>query len=294
MGILRKARRLARILLVMPGLALAGPMAGEAPAQPASHGMLVAATAASPLSDRDVADPRTASAPSSVLRTGIISDLSWASSRREPFDVAAPAESFSYSMKWHAAAAGIATDIALVARCRAAAQGCSEAASRFMAIVEQARDKDGRARLGEVNRAINLAIRFTSDAVQHGMDVWASPLATLASGQGDCEDYAILKFMALRELGIDASDLRLVVLRDARLQQDHAVLAARLDGRWIVLDNRRLVLLEDEALHGYTALAAFGADGDPELGTAFADNGAGGTARPVRAQALPAAPVNPS
>src|SRR5437899_1466539 len=48
-----------------------------------------------------------------------------------------------------------------------------------------------------------------------------------------------------REVGLDNEDLRLLIVRDTKLREDHAVVAARLDGRWLVLDNRRLVLLED-------------------------------------------------
>jgi hypothetical protein len=80
-------------------------------------------------------------------------------------------------------------------------------------------------------------------------------------------------------------------MRDVRLQQDHAVAVARLDGRWIVLDNRRLVLLEADALHGYTALATFEADGEPALVAPFAD---AGDARLVPAPSWAAAIFNPS
>jgi hypothetical protein len=34
-------------------------------------------------------------------------------------------------------------------------------------------------------------------------------------------------------------------VRDLALEQDHAVVAVRLDGEWTVLDNRRLVLVQD-------------------------------------------------
>ena len=29
-------------------------------------------------------------------------------------------------------------------------------------------------------------------------------------------------------------------------EEDHAVVAARLDGKWLMLDNRRMVMLEDQ------------------------------------------------
>jgi len=103
----------------------------------------------------------------------------------------------------------------------------SPAALKLLAIVDQARARHGRARLGEANRAINLAIRATSDGAD---DVWSSPLATVARGAGDCEDYAIAKIAALRLAGAAPEDLRIVVVRDTHAGEEHAVAAARLDG----------------------------------------------------------------
>ena len=73
-------------------------------------------------------------------------------------------------------------------------------------------------------------------------------LATLASGRGDCEDYAIAKYVALREAGLPESDVRLVIVRDLASGADHAVAAARIDETWIMLDNRRLILTQDRAM----------------------------------------------
>jgi predicted transglutaminase-like cysteine proteinase len=122
----------------------------------------------------------------------------------------------------------------------------STAALQPLAIVDSARARDGRARLGEINRAINLAIRPMSDLAQYGqIDLWSSPLVTFAHGAGDCEDYAIAKLVALRLAGIAAEDLRIVVIRDTLSSEDHAVAAARLDGHWLMLDNRRMAMVED-------------------------------------------------
>lgn len=160
--------------------------------------------------------------------------------------------------KWRKVEAAIRDEMHIVTRCRASPEDCeSLAALQFIAIVDAARFHAGRARLGEVNRAINLAVRYSDDVVQHGVDDhWASPLATLASGQGDCEDYAIAKFVALREAGVADEDLRIVIVRDNTLDEHHAVLAVHFDGRWIVLDNRRLALLEDNEFTHFIPLFA--------------------------------------
>lgn len=70
----------------------------------------------------------------------------------------------------------------------------SRTAIQFLAIIYIGRTLEGRARLGHINRAINLKIKQMSDLAIYGEeDVWSSPLTTLAIGAGDCEDYAIAK-----------------------------------------------------------------------------------------------------
>ena len=129
-------------------------------------------------------------------------------------------------------------------------------------MIADGRAHDGRARIGVINRAINLAIRPMTDLAQWGVvDRWTAPLATLASGRGDCEDYAIAKYVALREAGVAENDVRLVIVRDLASGEDHAVVAARADERWIVLDNRRLTFVEDAAMPHVLPLFAFDQDG---------------------------------
>lgn len=155
--------------------------------------------------------------------------------------------------KWAAVQRRLDDEMVQIALCDGDRDGCvSPAALQLLDIVDGARARDGRARLGEVNRALNLAIKATSDQAQYGQaDVWASPLATLARGAGDCEDYAIAKFAALRLAGVAAEDLRIVIMHDAIHGDDHAVAAARLDGRWLTLDNRRMAMVEDDAVRNY-------------------------------------------
>jgi predicted transglutaminase-like cysteine proteinase len=155
--------------------------------------------------------------------------------------------------KWLGVQHRLDDEMVQLALCDGDRERCvSPAALRFLAIVDAARAREGRARLGEINRAINLAIRPMSDLAQHGqIDVWSSPLVTFASGAGDCEDYAIAKFVALRQAGISPDDLRIVVMRDTIYGEDHAIAAARLDGHWLTLDNRRMAMVEDADVRNY-------------------------------------------
>jgi predicted transglutaminase-like cysteine proteinase len=154
--------------------------------------------------------------------------------------------------KWQSLQHRLDDDMVQIALCDGDREGCvSPAALQFLAIVDAARLREGRARLGEINRAINLAVRPVDDLAQYGqLDVWASPLATLTRG-GDCEDYAIAKFVALRQAGIAPDDLRIVIMRDTVRGDDHAVAAVRLDGHWLTLDNRRMAMVEDSDIRNY-------------------------------------------
>jgi len=138
----------------------------------------------------------------------------------------------------------------------------SPTALQFLAIVDSGRILEGRARLGNINRAINLQLKPMSDLALYGAeDVWSPPLATLAMGAGDCEDYAIAKFVALQEAGISPDDLRIVILRDDHREEDHAVVAARLDGNWLMLDNRHMAMVEDHDLRRYRPIFLVDRDG---------------------------------
>jgi predicted transglutaminase-like cysteine proteinase len=164
--------------------------------------------------------------------------------------------------KWNGLVADIRAESAVLTQCRDDAAACPPAAQKFLAVIAEGRGREGRARAGVINRAINLAIEPTSDLVQWGVpDRWSAPLQTLASGQGDCEDYAIAKYVALREAGVAESDLRLVIVRDLSLGADHAVTVTRLGDKWIVLDNRRFTLLDDVDMQRVVPLFVLDHDG---------------------------------
>lgn len=78
---------------------------------------------------------------------------------------------------------------------------------------------------------------YRTDLETYGRsDLWASPLQFLANA-GDCEDFAIAKYVSLRRLGLAAEQLRIVVLEDTARRLAHAVLTVRLGGEILVLDN---------------------------------------------------------
>ena len=175
----------------------------------------------------------------------------------EPFGLpAAPIYYGGLRNKWLGVAHKLEDERVQLALCDGDREHCaSDAALKFLSIVDAGRQREGRARLGEINRAINLSIRAVDDIVQYGqIDVWSSPLATFYRGAGDCEDYAIAKYVALRMAGIAAEDLRIVAMIDIVRREGHAVAAAKLDGHWLILDNRRTMMVEDMVLRNYRPL----------------------------------------
>ena len=183
---------------------------------------------------RDPAQPKT---PSSPLVSG-------------PFGLTETPVWFGQVLtKWHGVESRIRADNEVFARCDQDEQRCPPGARTFLAIVAQGRAASGLARIGIINRAVNLAIEPMSDMAQWGVpDRWSPPLETFTTGRGDCEDYAIAKYVALTAAGIPAQDVKLVIVRNTAANEDHAIVAVRDGGDWIMLDNRWLTLVKDVAM----------------------------------------------
>jgi predicted transglutaminase-like cysteine proteinase len=147
--------------------------------------------------------------------------------------------------KWRRVEAIITKDLELIVQCKAA-KPCPAPAQKLIDLSRQGTGRSGRARIGVINRAVNLAIRPVSDETQWGIpDRWSEPLETLHSNSGDCEDYAIVKYAALLAAGLTKDAVKIVVLRNRLPNEDHAVVAIQVDHQWLILDNRTLTLVRD-------------------------------------------------
>lgn len=93
--------------------------------------------------------------------------------------------------------------------------------------------------LQEVNARVNSAVLEISDQSHHGReDVWSIP----TDGQGDCEDFALLKRKHLIERGWPSSALLIAVVATPA-GEGHAVLMAATSEGDFVLDNKTSRLL---------------------------------------------------
>lgn len=98
--------------------------------------------------------------------------------------------------------------------------------TQWQRLIEDNQGKTDVDKLKLVNRFFNNKVRFISDKRHWGKrDYWATPVETLATRGGDCEDYSIAKYFTLRELGVPDERLRITYVRARRLQQPHMVLS---------------------------------------------------------------------
>jgi predicted transglutaminase-like cysteine proteinase len=181
--------------------------------------------------------------------------------------------------KWRAIEQDLARDAKLIEDCRNDAKNCSPEAKRYVAILGELKARTGRAQLETANRLMNGAIRYVSDQQQHGVpDRWSAALASLAAGLGDCEDFAIAKYVALRDAGVAEKDMRMVLVRDTSIRIDHAVLAVRFEDEWLVLDNRKTFVVETASLKHYMPLFALDGEGVKLFAAPLANWGEGAPA----------------
>ncbi len=137
--------------------------------------------------------------------------------------------------KWKRVLSKVKGEIRALNTC-ATPKTCPPGATSWQRIMKQARGQDRMEQLKMVNAFFNKwPYRLDQDAYGRS-DWWATPQEFLKIS-GDCEDYAIIKYFALRELGFSQDDLRIVVVKDRIRGIAHAVLAVFTHGDAHILNN---------------------------------------------------------
>lgn len=132
--------------------------------------------------------------------------------------------------------------------CRGAA--CPPAAKSWQTVMREAGGLPPRAQMDAVNRFFN-QWPYRLDIERFGVsDYWAAPEEFL-SLSGDCEDYSIVKYFALKQLGFAGRDMRIVVVKDRIRNVGHAVLAVYIGQTAYILDNLSNLVLPHEAYRHY-------------------------------------------
>ncbi|WP_255587952.1 transglutaminase-like cysteine peptidase [Deefgea piscis] len=101
-------------------------------------------------------------------------------------------------------------------------------------------------KLKRINEYINRRFQFVEDQILWNQaDYWATPLEMIGKSAGDCEDFAIIKYMALKDTGVSTDKLRLSYVKakiggtNSTISQAHMVLTyySEPDAEPLVLDN---------------------------------------------------------
>lgn len=107
-------------------------------------------------------------------------------------------------------------------------------------LVESSSALPEQKKLIHINHYFNEGLAFVSDQKHWGQeDYWATPLESLGTAGGDCEDYVIAKYFSLIQAGVDQNKLRITYVKALKLNQAHMVLAyyAQPNSDPLILDN---------------------------------------------------------
>ncbi len=146
-------------------------------------------------------------------------------------------QSFNALPQWVRVLRTMEVDRPTFSACARNAGKCGSSALRAWGkIIREARGLSPSAQLKSINRYFNRwPYKFDSE-VYGTREYWATP-AEFLKKSGDCEDYAIVKYYALRELGFSAEELRVVILLDRIRGIGHAVLAVYVRDDILILDS---------------------------------------------------------
>ncbi len=90
--------------------------------------------------------------------------------------------------------------------------------------LDSVKDKSDLEKLEAVNNFFN-DVRYSSDKkIYNKSDYWATPWEFLGKDRGDCEDYAISKYFALKYLGVEPKKLFFTYARSTKFKAAHMVL----------------------------------------------------------------------
>lgn len=95
----------------------------------------------------------------------------------------------------------------------------------WRALVKNGADWPESKKLNSVNDFINQLV-FVDDIVHWKQeDYWATPLQSIVTNGGDCEDFSIAKYFTLSAMGLDEEKLRLTYVKALDINKPHMVVS---------------------------------------------------------------------
>ena len=116
----------------------------------------------------------------------------------------------------------------------------AESPAELAAMLEESRSKSNWQKVKLINRWVNQAASQSTDLlIWQQEDYWASPLELLNKKSADCEDFAITKYLLLKEAGLSMTTLYLSHVELEGQSEPHMVLVYHNmdDQGFYILDN---------------------------------------------------------
>jgi predicted transglutaminase-like cysteine proteinase len=122
--------------------------------------------------------------------------------------------------------------------------------AKWMKFLAKIKDKRRLTQVKAVNKDMNRAKYIVGKNNWGKKDYWAS-IGQFMARFGDCEDYAIAKYLSLRKLCFTNEQVRVVAVKELNLKVGHAILVVILDGKYYVLDNQIKRVVEAKSVKHY-------------------------------------------
>jgi predicted transglutaminase-like cysteine proteinase len=152
--------------------------------------------------------------------------------------------------QWTRVMASAAAQVEAMTSCNPGRENCPAAALSWQKIIHEARGLAAFEQLKTVNAYFNRWPYRLDIDVYGESEYWATPQEFLRLS-GDCEDYSITKYYALKQLGVPVDTMRIVMLIDSIRGIAHAVLAVKQGEETYVLDNLSDLVLSHKKYEHY-------------------------------------------
>jgi predicted transglutaminase-like cysteine proteinase len=126
----------------------------------------------------------------------------------------------------------------------------SQQMTLWRAKIQELELETANAKVRQINSFINKWRMATDEETYKRSDHWAEPLEFIVNG-GDSEDFAIMKYISLKELGIPASSMRIVVTNDVLRGKTHTILSVDTGSERYVLDSQNNTILREDLVRYY-------------------------------------------
>ena len=113
--------------------------------------------------------------------------------------------------------------------------------------------EDKRIKMDGINRFLN-GWKHNASEPGNGSDTeWVTPLEFLSNGGGS-RDFAVMKYISLKELGFDPASMRIVIANDVLRNETHGLLSVELRGKRYILDSINNTIFDDHHINYYLPL----------------------------------------